>query len=146
MLFISYLAERVIVLQSEFVEDQFIKIHADYVDTLHTIKALLYGRVNLVRLKEWIGRLYPYLKDEVERENTVDKVMSLFHEKHDTFPRLVELHGLMHSLELYEVEKKIDKFSDKRREVYKTILAKDFPKIEPETYNCSRNVQVGNNV
>ena len=148
VLFIWYLVEEVtvLVLQNEFVEDKFIELRGDYFDTLGAINALIFESVTLEKLKEQIGFQYGYLKEEVEHAHTMDKVISLFHEKHDTFPRVVELRGLVRGLRLYEAVKEIDKFNERKREVYKTILAKDFPKIEPEAYNLSQNVQVGKNV
>ena len=114
--------------------------------TLNAIGALTCERVTLGKLKKVIVIQYPYLKEEVERAHTMDDVMSLFHKKHDKFPRVLELRELVQGLQLDEARKEIDKFDDKRRKIYETISAKDFPKIEPEAYTSSQNVQVRNNV
>ena len=135
----------VVVLRSEFVEEKFGQLHGDYIDTLDAVEELICSEVTLEKLKQQIGRQYPYLKEEVESAHTMDKVMSLFHKKHDTFPRLVELRGLVHGLHLNEAEKEIDKFNDIKMEVYKSISAEGFPKIEPGIYNRSQYVRVGNN-
>ena len=133
-------------LQCEFVEGEFIQLLGDYMNTLDVIQTLICENVSLKKLKQRIGQQYTSLEEEVERAHTVNEVMSLFRKKYDTFPRIVELRGLVHGLHLYEAVKEIDKFNEKRREVYKTILAKGFPKIEPKAYNSSQNVQVGSNV
>ena len=133
------------VLPSEFVEDSFEELRGDYFRTLAAVKALICKMVTLEKLKERIGLEFPYLKEELEHAHTKDKVITLFDEKHDNFPRVCELRELVYSLDLKKAVKEIDKFNDKRKRVYKRILAKDFPKIEPEAYNLSQNVQVGKN-
>ena len=130
-------------LDSEEVANKFSLLHGLYIATVRTVNALICKSVPLEDLKKQIGHQYPYLEGEVEHAYTTNKVMSLFCKEHDTFPRLVELRRLAYSLQLNEAVKQIDKFDDKRKEVYKTVLAMDFPSIKQESYNHSPYVQVG---
>ena len=117
-----------------------------YAYTFLEIKALVCKSVSLQKLKAQIENQFPYLEENIEFAQTKEEVMTQFRKQLCKFPCFVELHRLVHDLQLYEAVKEVDKFDEKRSEVYETISARGFPKIEPEAYKQDQNVQVGKNV
>ena len=129
-----------------FAKEMVMELHGCYYRTCHSVDAVIRKSVPLEELKERIGCQYPYLKKEVESANTTNEVMLLFHNNHNTFPRILQLRGLVHHLQLKPAAKKINKYDKKFKKICKKVSGKGFPKNEPGTCNRNQTMQVGNNV
>ena len=132
-----------IVLRSEFVENKFSELLGLYSATFLKIKALVCKSVHLQTLKAQIEDQFPYLEENIEFAQTKEEVMTLFRKQQCKFPHFVELRGLVCGLDLDEAVRQVDRFEERKTELYNIILAKDFAKIKLQPYNRNQDVQVG---